>query len=246
MFDITIESSDYLPVKANQTDAGYDLKAKIDQPSKETSSILEALLKELQYTGSKNLREFHSPRLYLDGKLYAPFKGDSTVGLKDLETLQSSNKGYVILAPIVVYTHPGYSRKFLDRLQAVSNQIICGTGVTVADMALDIKGYQICPSEEIKIKPDCSDLPALFVLPRSGWAAKYQLSITNSPGLIDAGYRDEIKLIVENRSKDIHIITDKTKLAQLVPVTVKGDALNVVNEVTFSDRGANGLGSTGI
>lgn len=85
-----------------------------------------------------------------------------------------------------------------------------------------------------------------FMQPRSGLAIKRGLSIVNTPGLIDAHYRGELKVILINLNKDESIHLDKgERIAQLVIQEVPVVTLNEVDELDETDRGAGGFGSSG-
>jgi dUTP pyrophosphatase len=84
------------------------------------------------------------------------------------------------------------------------------------------------------------------VLPRSGLALRRGLSVLNAPGLIDAGYRGELKVLLINH--DLHAavtVTRGDRIAQLVIQRVEHVALVPVDELPPSPRGAGGFGSTG-
>src|ERR1044071_2780143 len=85
-----------------------------------------------------------------------------------------------------------------------------------------------------------------FVLIRSGLAARHGISCVNSPGLIDAGYRGEIAVIMINTDKrePLHIKRGD-RIAQLVIQKVEEATLTRVDELDETTRGAGGLGSTG-
>lgn len=85
-----------------------------------------------------------------------------------------------------------------------------------------------------------------FVLSRSGLAAKNAVFVLNSPGLIDTGYRGEVKVILHNAGRETYPVTYGDRIAQLYFSTVLEVALresNLFSEDT--DRGEDGLGSTG-
>ena len=86
-----------------------------------------------------------------------------------------------------------------------------------------------------------------FVQPRSGLAIKYGISLVNSPGLIDSGYRGEICVIMINtdNSNDFKI-KKGDKICQLVIQKVEEVEFIEVDELDKSSRGENGFGSTGI
>lgn len=85
-----------------------------------------------------------------------------------------------------------------------------------------------------------------FVQPRSGLAAKQGFSIVNTPGLIDSGYRGEIKVIGINTDTE-HTIQFKRgdRIAQLVIQEVPEVHLEIVDELDETQRAAGGFGSTG-
>jgi dUTP pyrophosphatase len=83
--------------------------------------------------------------------------------------------------------------------------------------------------------------------PRSGLAARHGLTEANSPGVVDAGYRGEIKLIVTNLDRDTAIeIKRGDRIAQLLIVPVMTVEVVETEELPPSERGAGGLGSTGL
>ena len=85
-----------------------------------------------------------------------------------------------------------------------------------------------------------------FVLPRSGRALKEGLSVANAPGLIDSGYRGEIKVIAVNLDPSQAIEVKRgEKVAQLVIQAVANASLREVARLPVSARGARGFGSTG-
>lgn len=85
-----------------------------------------------------------------------------------------------------------------------------------------------------------------FVLPRSGLAARHGISIVNSPGLIDAGYRGEVMVVMINtdRREPFHIKRGD-RIAQLVLQQVVEATTVEVEELEETSRGAGGFGSTG-
>ena len=83
------------------------------------------------------------------------------------------------------------------------------------------------------------------VRPRSGLAAKHGITVLNSPGTIDADYRGEIGVILINLSKDNFEITNGMRIAQMVIAKFEQAQFIEVNELSETDRGAGGFGSTG-
>jgi dUTP pyrophosphatase len=91
-------------------------------------------------------------------------------------------------------------------------------------------------------------LPPAFeaqVRPRSGLAAKHGVTVLNSPGTIDADYRGEIKVILINHGTAPFVIKRGERIAQMVIAPVVQAALVPVAELSETDRGAGGFGSTG-
>ncbi len=86
----------------------------------------------------------------------------------------------------------------------------------------------------------------LQVRPRSGLALKHGVTVLNTPGTVDAGYRGEIKVILINLGSEPFQITKGQKIAQLVVAPVVHGKFEQVEELTPSQRGTGGFGSTGI
>ncbi|MDQ3766176.1 MAG: dUTP diphosphatase [Actinomycetota bacterium] len=85
-----------------------------------------------------------------------------------------------------------------------------------------------------------------FVQPRSGRALHEGLGVANAPGLIDSGYRGEIKVIVVNLDTEAPVLVKRgEKVAQLVVQRVENVQLEVSDRLPPSDRGEGGFGSTG-
>lgn len=86
-----------------------------------------------------------------------------------------------------------------------------------------------------------------FVQPRSGLALKQGLSMANTPGLIDAHYRGELKICAINLDPDNNIVISKgDRIAQLVIQQVPIVQLSEVDELDATDRGEGGFGSSGV
>jgi dUTP pyrophosphatase len=86
-----------------------------------------------------------------------------------------------------------------------------------------------------------------LVVPRSGLAARHGLTIVNSPGLIDSGYRGELKVILLNTdAREPFVVEPGMRIAQLVLVEVASVHLLEVGELAESERGAAGFGSSGV
>jgi dUTP pyrophosphatase len=86
-----------------------------------------------------------------------------------------------------------------------------------------------------------------LVLPRSGLAARHGLTIVNAPGLIDSGYRGELKVVLLNTDRhEPFVVEAGMRIAQLVLVEVASVHLVDVEELPESERGAAGFGSSGV
>lgn len=92
------------------------------------------------------------------------------------------------------------------------------------------------------------EIPAGYevqVRPRSGLAAKHGITVLNSPGTIDADYRGEVKVILVNLSSEPFVIEPAERVAQIVLAKHEHIEWEEVSELSDSDRGAGGFGSTG-
>src|SRR5690606_3387994 len=84
------------------------------------------------------------------------------------------------------------------------------------------------------------------VRPRSGLAHKHSVTVLNSPGTIDEGYRGEIGVILINHGKQDFIVEKHMRIAQMVIAPVAQVNLHQVDEITRSERGEGGFGSSGV
>lgn len=130
--------------------------------------------------------------------------------------------------PLPAYAHPGDAGADLlttvDLTLAPGERAMVPTGIALALP----EGY------------------AAFVHPRSGLAARHGLSIVNTPGTIDAGYRGEIKVMLVNHDPREPIeLRRGDRIAQLVVQRVERARFCEVGELPGSIRGAGGYGSTG-
>jgi dUTP pyrophosphatase len=111
--------------------------------------------------------------------------------------------------------------------------------------------------EEIEIAPGKSSIiptglavsiPKNFeiqIRPRSGLAAKNQISVLNTPGTIDADYRGELKVILINLGKNVFKVKKGLRIAQMVLCPVIKATLKEVDTLEDTKRGSGGFGSTG-
>ena len=111
--------------------------------------------------------------------------------------------------------------------------------------------------EKIVIKPQTSSLiPTglsvafsedyeIQIRPRSGLAAKNNISVLNTPGTIDSDYRGELKIIIFNHSNYDFVINNNDRIAQMVLTPIAKMELEEANELPKTLRGEGGFGSTG-
>ena len=83
------------------------------------------------------------------------------------------------------------------------------------------------------------------IRPRSGLAAKKNISVLNTPGTIDSDYRGELKIILFNHSSENFIINNNDRVAQMVLAPIIKMELEETDELPVSIRGKGGFGSTG-
>ena len=84
-----------------------------------------------------------------------------------------------------------------------------------------------------------------LVAPRSGLAARHGISVVNGPGVVDAGYRGEINVVLINHGDEGFTVNRGDRIAQLLVVPVATVDLVRVEELPGSSRGTDGFGSTG-
>jgi dUTP pyrophosphatase len=86
-----------------------------------------------------------------------------------------------------------------------------------------------------------------FVQPRSGLAAKHGITIVNTPGLVDSGYRGELKIILLNTDPhETFVVEQGMRIAQLVVLEVPGVDPVEVEELPDTERGVRGFGSSSV
>jgi dUTP pyrophosphatase len=84
-----------------------------------------------------------------------------------------------------------------------------------------------------------------YVQPRSGLAVEHGIAIVNSPGLVDSGYRGELRVVLLNTDREHPFeVEPGMRIAQLVLLSVPRVELKVVDELPASERGERGFGSS--
>lgn len=122
------------------------------------------------------------------------------------------------------------------------------------DAGLDLRSAESLTIEpyERRLVPCgiCLEIPAGFaglVIPRSGLATKHGVSIVNAPGLIDSGYRGEVKVVLINLDpKEPFVINRGDRIAQLMIVETPLVEVEPALSLEDSERGAGGFGSSGV
>ncbi|MBK4346729.1 dUTP diphosphatase [Lacisediminihabitans changchengi] len=134
----------------------------------------------------------------------------------------------IVAESVPSYAHPGDAGADLTSADAVElapgQRATVGTGVSIA----------------------LPDGYAAFVVPRSGLAAKHGITIVNSPGTVDAGYRGEIRVTLLNTDTSVsYPVAVGDRIAQLVIMPVTRARFVPVERLPGSHRGEAGFGSTG-
>ena len=119
-------------------------------------------------------------------------------------------------------------------------------------------GADLCSTETLTLAPGARatvgtgvsialpDGYAAFVVPRSGLASKHGITVVNSPGTVDAGYRGEVRVTLLNTdAREAYEITAGDRIAQVIVMPVSRARFVAVEELPGSSRGESGFGSTG-
>ena len=122
---------------------------------------------------------------------------------------------------------------------------------------IDDAGYDLYSRIDVELAPISGtavpvgfamELPSGYeaqIRPRSGLAAKHHITVTNSPGTVDANYRGEVKAILYNLGKEPFTIKRGDRIAQMVICKLPEIELKEVTGLSDSDRGTSGFGSSG-
>jgi dUTP pyrophosphatase len=150
-------------------------------------------------------------------------------------------------------TNPLHNIKNLFRIKRLKEEAILPFYEHPYDAGLDLISI-----EEIEILPGNSDLiltgiaielppgTEAQIRPRSGLALKHQITVLNTPGTIDEGYRGEIGVILINHGKQTFKVTKGMKIAQMVIALVIRVEIEEVDQLNDSSRRSGGFGSTGM
>lgn len=113
---------------------------------------------------------------------------------------------------------------------------------SVADMTVPARGRALVPTGLVVLLPPLYEAQ---VRPRSGLALKHGITVLNTPGTIDSGYRGEIGVILFNSSDVDFQVKKGDRVAQVVIAPVTQPVIEEAQEIDETDRGAGGFGSTG-
>jgi dUTP pyrophosphatase len=141
----------------------------------------------------------------------------------------------------------GFRVKRLDERARVPTRAYPG------DAGLDLYALdeaRLGPGERASLRTgiavEIPDGQAGLVLPRSGLAARHGIALVNSPGLIDSGYRGEVRVLLLNTDRtEAFTIENGDRIAQLLLVRVEVPDVIEVGELALSARGEGGFGSSG-
>jgi dUTP diphosphatase len=139
------------------------------------------------------------------------------------------------------------------RVLRLDERAVIPTRAHPGDAGLDLhalEGTLLGPGERARVRTGIAvEIPkgqAGMVLPRSGLAARHGIALVNAPGLIDAGYRGELQVLLLNTDRhETFELVPGDRIAQLVIVDVRTPGAIEVEELTDSDRGVGGFGSSG-
>ena len=113
------------------------------------------------------------------------------------------------------------------------------------------EGLLVIPSGEWRLVSTglCPEIPLGYeiqVRPRSGLAFRKGVTCLNTPGTVDSDYRGEIKVNLINHSKTDFVVENGMRIAQFVIAKVENASFEVSDELSSSERGEGGFGSTGV
>ena len=139
------------------------------------------------------------------------------------------------------------------RVQRLDPRAVLPTRAYAHDAGLDLyalDGVTLAPGERVSVRTGVAvEIPegqAGLVLPRSGLAARHGIALVNAPGLIDAGYRGELQVLLLNTDRDTPCtLAAGDRIAQLVLISVATPAVVEVDALTDTERGQGGFGSSG-
>ena len=139
------------------------------------------------------------------------------------------------------------------QIKKLSNEVLIPKYETPGSSGMDIaahidKDITINPNDRALVPTGFSiSIPQGYevqIRPRSGLAAKKGLTFLNTPGTVDSDYRGEIKVILINLGKDPFVIKNGERIAQMIVCPVEQVFMEEVEELSDTNRGTDGFGST--
>ncbi|HEF0370292.1 TPA: dUTP diphosphatase [Clostridioides difficile] len=138
------------------------------------------------------------------------------------------------------------------KVKKINDDAIIPNFAHKGDAGMDLYSIEevVIPSGETKLIKTgiCIELPTMTevqVRPRSGLALKHSVTVLNTPGTIDEGYRGELKIILINHGKNDFKVEKHMKIAQMIIKPIYDINIEEVEELSDSERGKGGFGSTG-
>lgn len=139
-------------------------------------------------------------------------------------------------------------------IQRLRDDAVVPTRAYAGDAGLDLAScerVELGPGERATVATGLAvaipDGYAGFVQPRSGLASRHGITIVNTPGLVDSGYRGELKVILLNTdATEVFVVEPGMRIAQLVVMQVPGIDPVAVDELPESERGVRGFGSSAV
>ena len=143
---------------------------------------------------------------------------------------------------------------FKIQIKRLNSEVKIPSYKTQGSSGMDLMAFLKDP---VTIKPKSSELIStgiavaipedteIQIRPRSGLAAKSNISVLNTPGTIDSDYRGELKIILFNHSADDFVVNNGDRIAQMVLMPVLKASFEEVENLPNTIRGTGGFGSTG-
>lgn len=124
-------------------------------------------------------------------------------------------------------------------------------GAAGADVCAFLKEDVVIPSGRFAMIPTglYFEIPEGYeiqVRPRSGLAAKNGITVLNTPGTIDCDYRGELRIILVNLGADDFLVKNKDRIAQIIIASVTQADFVITDNLSKTERGSSGFGSTGV
>jgi dUTP pyrophosphatase len=209
---------------------------------------------------NKELFQKLKPEIYADDPRFIPVpahrKEDAGADLRAFVPANEYEVSQIILEVITALQNDRVKNICIDGKvvdpDSISADTIAATGGCVSLLPGETKlinsGFKIALPNVEEIYPF---LPVYKIVSRSGLSCKHKISVTNRPGIVDKGYRDWIAVSLENEGHSAHIFTHGARIAQgLYELVIDLGAWDIgelrVNELSSSNRGENGFGSTGL